>query len=75
MIGLRLVKLKTFAVLMLLIQLELDIDYYGCPAQQMRTLYFCPVVSFLWPPYVIGGHYIFALWFLLSSSSYGRPME
>jgi len=28
---------------------------------------FCPLVSssfFLWPPYVIGGHYIFALWFL-----------
>jgi len=20
---------------------------------------------FLWPPYVIGGHYIFVLWFLL----------
>ena len=23
-----------------------------------------PIFSFLWPPYVIGGHYIFALWFL-----------
>ena len=27
----------------------------------------------LWPPYVIGGHYIFALWFLLSSSSFLFP--
>ena len=25
-------------------------------------IYFHPVVSSLWPPYEIGGHYIFALW-------------
>jgi len=30
-------------------------------------LYFCPVISiFLWPPYEIGGHYIFACGYYLS---------
>ena len=34
--------------------------YYGRPAQQMRTLYFHPVVSsFLWPAYGIGQTIIF----------------
>jgi len=40
-----------------------------CPAQTESVL--------LWPPYVIGGHYIFALWFLsiylLSSSFFSSP--
>jgi len=41
---------------------------YGRPAQQMRTLYFCPVVS---SPYVIGQTIIFLPCdFYLSSSSF-----
>ena len=35
------------------------VSSYGRPAYQMRTLYFCRVLSFLWPPYGIGQGTIF----------------
>jgi len=40
----------------------------GRPAYQMRTLYFCPVISmFMVALWNRANHYIFALWLLLSS--------
>ena len=37
-----------------------------------HCVFFWFSLDYLWPPYVIGGHNIFALWLL--SFFYGRPM-
>ena len=53
-------------------KVSLYFTFYGRPAQQMRTLYFRPVVYsffffFMAALWNRAGHYIFILWFLLSS--------